>query len=274
MRPRAAAALVAAAAALVVPASADGPSEDQTPLRVEGLNPAAARVRTIDTIETVEKPWRLAWSPDGSELYVQILDGEYADAQAGRGRVSFEHYLYSLADGSKNGIESEPSWAGEYWRMKSNRHAPDAPELSISLDDERRIEQTTQVPRGGDLAKGGTTTQTGTSVGDAAAAAYSRQTVFVNYYAYKGERIGEFVNSVVVHGLTFGWGPPGTGAIAFATPKGGKLIVMDDRGSQKEIPATRNALLPAWSHDGRQLAWLEKQGRKKYELKIVTLSGS
>lgn len=259
---------ITAAVLLTLPALLS--AADQAPLRVESLTLSAAKVRELDTFDSDKKPWRLAWSPDGSQIYVQILDGEYADAQAGR-RVTVAHLLFSTTDGSKKEIEMEPEWAQEYWTMKSNRHAPDAPQLAIALKDEMRVEQTTQVPRGGDLAKGGSSAEMGTGVGDVAAAAYSRQNVRVNYYQYKGERIGEFLNSVVVHGLTFGWGPPGTNVIAYAMPKDGRIVVMDDTGRKKDIPGTRHGLLPAWSLDGKRLAWLEKDGRTKFELKILNL---
>lgn len=241
------------------------------PVGVDALTLSPSQVRTLGAIETSDKPWRLAWSPDGAELYVQILEGDYADAQAGRGNVTFEHHLFSRADGSRKALEGEPDWAREYWTMKSNRHAPNAPEIGIALKNENRIEQTTVVPRGGDLARGGTTTQTGTGAGDAATAAYNRQNVHVNFYEFRGERIGEFVNSVVVHGLTFGWGPMGTNLLAFATPKDGRIAVMDESGRKKEIAGTKHALLPAWSLDAKTLAWLEKEGRGRFELKILNV---
>lgn len=243
----------------------------QAPVRVDSLKLSAAHVRTLDTIETDDKPWRLAWSPDGAQLYVQILDGSYGDAQTGKS-VKLKHYVYSIADGNEKEVDAEPAWAHDYWMMKSNRHAPDAPALALELKSEQRVEQTTQVPRGGDLAKGGSSVETGTTAGDVGAAAYGRQNVTVNFYAFRGERIGEFLNSVVVHGLTFGWGPSGTNALAYAAPKDGKVVVMDDQGRKKEVPGTKHALLPAWSPDATKLAWLEKEGRKKYEIRIIDIA--
>lgn len=258
---RTAAVFVAVAPALLAQA--------QTAVSFETLRLSPAEVRTLGAIETDGKPWRLAWSPDGSELYVQVLQGGYADAQSGRGKFTLQHYVLSATDGARKDLQGEPDWAREYWTMKSNRHAPNAPELAIALKNEVRIEQTTVVPRGGDLAKGGTTTQTGTGAGDAATAAYNRQNVHVNFYEYRGERIGEFVNSVVVHGLTFGWGPMGSNLIAYATPKDGRIVVMDESGRKKDVPGTKHALLPAWSIDGGRIAWIEKEGRRKFELKLL-----
>ncbi len=260
---RTTAVLVAVAPAFVASA--------QTAIPVETLRLSPAQVRTVDAIETDGKPWRLAWSPDGAQLYVQVLHGEYSDAQGGRGKFTLRHYAMSASGGARKEIEGEPDWAREYWTMKSNRHAPNAPELAIALKEETRIEQTTVVPRGGDLAKGGTSEASGTGAGDAATAAYNRQNVHVNFYQFRGERIGEFVNSVVVHGLTFGWGPMGSNLIAYATPKDGRIVVMDATGRKKEVPGTKHALLPAWSMDGKSIAWLEKEGRRKFELKVLDL---
>jgi hypothetical protein len=86
-----------------------------------------------------------------------------------------------------------------------------------------------------------------------------------------GELVGEFVNSVIVPGLTFGWGPRGSKVIAYAN-KSGRVMVMDDKGVKKEVSRTEDAVLPAWSPDATRLAWLQKDGRRKFDLQVARVA--
>ena len=90
----------------------------------------------------------------------------------------------------------------------------------------------------------------------------------------KGETVGEFINSVIVPGLTFGWGPKGSKTIAFAQQKTGRLVIMNEQGMRQEVAGSQNALLPAWSPSGDRLAWLEKDGRRKFRLQVARVSAS
>jgi dipeptidyl aminopeptidase/acylaminoacyl peptidase len=215
------------------------------------------------------EPSRLAWSPDGSQIYLQTLEGGF-----GRPNVKLRHYVFNLANGAKEDLQVEPEWASKYWTAKSGQTSPDGPLLKIELKTEQRREQTTSVPRGGDLARGGTSIDTGTSVGDGVAAAYNSQATAVHLMLLKGETVGEFVNSVIVPGLTFGWGPQGSRLIAFAAQKTGRVIVMDEQGAKQEVAGSQDAILPAWSADGSRLAWLQKEGRGKFVLQVARVSSS
>jgi hypothetical protein len=215
------------------------------------------------------EPSRLAWSPDGSQIYLQTLEGGF-----GRANVKLRHYVFNLANGAKEDLQVEPEWASKYWTAKSGQTSPDGPLLKIELKTEQRREQTTSVPRGGDLARGGTSIDTGTSVGDGVAAAYNSQATAVHLMLLKGETVGEFVNSVIVPGLTFGWGPQGSRLIAFAAQKTGRVIVMDEQGAKQEVAGSQDAILPAWSADGGRLAWLQKEGRGKFVLQVARVSSS
>jgi hypothetical protein len=84
--------------------------------------------------------------------------------------------------------------------------------------------------------------------------------------------VGRFENTVLVPGLTYGWGPAGSRLIAFAAQKNGTLVVMDHAGRQERIPGSRDAILPAWSPGGDRIAWLEKAGRGKYALRVSHVS--
>ena len=243
----------------------------QAPLRVQGLTVSEpATVATLDMGKLKGEPSRLAWSPDGSELYVQTREGAPNQANA-----KLRHYVFTASNGSKRDVDAEPKWASEYWTVKSAQASPDDPRLKIELKTERRRQQTTSVPMGGDMARGGASTaETGTSAGDASAAAYASQAATVHSMLLKGSTIGEFVNSVIVPGLTFGWAPKGTKAIAFADPKDGRVVVMDAEGAKREIEESQDAILPAWSQTGGKIAWLQQDGRRKFVLRVAGVSTS
>jgi hypothetical protein len=169
-------------------------------------------------------------------------------------------------------VKAEPEWFGAYWAVKSHKASPDEPGTEIALSSEQRVEKTTSVPRGGDLARGGAVGAdvTGTSSGEAIAAAANSQTITVHTMKLHGQTIGEFVNSVIVPGLTFAWAPKGSKAIAYTEPKGGKLVLMDTQGKKQDL-GVKDAILPMWSHDATQLAWLEKDGKRKFELKVAKI---
>lgn len=261
-----------AASIVIVPALVASGAGTGQPLRVDTVTISAPA--TLHEIETNNaQPSRLAWSPDGSQLYVQTLEGNFADLAKGL-TVKLRHYVVSAADGASHEPQVEPDWAREYWTGKSEQTSPDGPPWIIELKSEERIENTTSVPRGGDLAKGGTTVATGAGSDDATAAVFNRQVVTTHRMLLKGEVVGAFENTVIVPGLTFGWGPPGTRAIAFVAQKSGRLVLMDDRGRKKEIKGTRDTLLPAWSPDAKKLAWLQKDGKRSFLLQVSTVTRS
>jgi Tol biopolymer transport system component len=97
----------------------------------------------------------------------------------------------------------------------------------------------------------------------------------VTTLVYKGQKIGEFVNSVFVPGLTYAWGPAGTNVMAFAAVDDDlKVTIIDDQGAKKAIDGTKESVLPAWSHDGAKLAWLQRDGRKKFQLFVASVNRS
>ncbi len=241
----------------------------QTALRVDSATfSQPSTIATLDMGKLKGEPARLAWSPDGSELYVQTREGAFGQANA-----QVRHYLFAATNGSKRDLDAEPEWASAYWAMKSGQASPDDGGLKIELKTETRQQRTTSAPMAGDMARGGVSTaDTGTSSGDASAAAYASQTATVHVMRLKGVTVGEFVNSVIVPGLTFGWAPKGTNAIAYADPKGGRITVMHGGGGKQEIDSSKDALLPAWSQDGSSLAWLQQDGRRKFVLQVARVS--
>ncbi len=73
-------------------------------------------------------------------------------------------------------------------------------------------------------------------------------------------------------GANFSWAPAPLRAIVFAKRDGGPLIVLDDSGHKQELTGAKAATLPAWSDDGKRLAWLERKDKKKYDLMIAEVS--
>jgi hypothetical protein len=237
----------------------------QGPIQVDRVTfSPAATVATFDVDDLKGQPSRLAWSADRTQIYVQTLEGNFGDAKAKR-----HHYVFDAGSGEKKKLDDEPAWASSYWTEKSDRAAPGDPAFKIDLKSETRTEKTTSAPMGGDLARGGVGGTAGSSSGDAISAAYNQSAVPVHTMRLAGETIGEYVNSVIVPGQTFGWGPKGSGVIAYSAQKSGRVVVMNGQGTRREIDGTKDATFPAWSADGQRLAWLQKDGKKKYQLKVA-----
>jgi hypothetical protein len=162
--------------------------------------------------------------------------------------------------------------------VKSAQSAPGLAGLKITLDQQQKRMAATAAPMGGDLAKGGLGPTGGASgggggstTGDAVNAATQSQTATVVTLKLKGEVVGEFVNAPALPGTTFGWGPSGTGLIAFVTHSG-RLVIMDGQGRKQEVDGSKAVLLPGWSTDGTRLVYLERAGRKKYLVKTLDIA--
>ncbi len=225
-------------------------------------------VAKFSTGDVKGEPVRLAWSADGTELYVQTTE---------RGRVNpvTNHYVFTLADGKRKSVDAEPAWFKASWAAKSDRYSPDDPKFLIDISSETRVARTTSTPMGGEMARGGVGgggteggTAGGTSSDDAMTAANGSQNVTILSMKLGGQVIGQFENTNVVPGLTFGWAPKGAHAIAFAAPASGKIVIMDTKGKMQDIDGTRDALLPAFAPDGSKVVWLRKDGRRAFLLQL------
>ena len=74
---------------------------------------------------------QLAWSRDGSELYIQTADGPEAAEK-------LRHFIVPVAGGAAKPIEQEPEWASDYWGFKSDRFAPGLRSLIIGSSRSRK----------------------------------------------------------------------------------------------------------------------------------------
>jgi hypothetical protein len=188
---------------------------------------------------------RLSWNPNATSLHLQTLD-------------SSDHlydYIVDLATREISVAFGEPAWADEYWLQKSALAAPGMPSLKLEITENNR--RTRPVPFTGGFANGGAQTPDPKNPVDE----YEHEVTL----RYRGQEIGNWINGAPMAGDTFGWGPPGTGALVFADNHG-RLTLIDPAKHRRAVPGTKDAVFPAWSRDGARLAFLQKNGRRKYAL--------
>jgi hypothetical protein len=99
----------------------------------------------------------------------------------------------------------------------------------------------------------------------------SSQKVATMTVKLKDKVVAQSVNRPVVPGMTWGWAPAPLGGLAFADAKK-HLVLIDRSGRTVEVPGTADVMLPAWSPDGRQIAFLQKKGRKGFVVSVVEVS--
>ena len=244
------------------------PAVDASKLKLS----APAAIVEFDARKLKGVLFRLAWSPDAQQIYLQTIERDRAGTI-----TTAHHYLMGLNGEAPKRVEQEPAWSAAYWEWKSTRAAPGLPAFKIDLEESQKRVKSTSTPMGGDLAKGGLEGSGamapvgGGAAGEAMTAAMQSQIAHYYTLKLKGEVVGEFVNAVAIPGLTFGWGPAGTGLIAFSNPDG-RIVIMDDQGRRQEISSSKSTLLPAWTDDGKRLAYLQRTGKDKVVLEIVDVT--
>src|SRR5688572_734864 len=169
--------------ALMILAIAAGVSA-QAPIDVAKTKlAAAATIAQLDMGKLKGAPFRAGWSPDGTQFYLQTVEGPFHE------RKATHHYVIDGTDGKVQNVEGEPAWFAAYWDLKSNKTSPDAASLEIALSSETRVEKTTSSPTGGDLARGGAGGTEGTTSTDAITAAHNSQAVSVRTMKLHGQTI-------------------------------------------------------------------------------------
>ncbi len=194
---------------------------------------------------------QICWAPDGKQIYIQTADS---------GSV------VSAAGGAVAGLDVAPAWAAAYWNMKSYKSAPGIDALAIQVNTGRKKDDAGLPKEGVYDADGG-----GVRLGATNPTMTQNISMGVVQLRLLEETVGEFVNTKPVPGLTFGWGPENSGAIAFVDHDG-RVTLMDQRKQKAMAAGTKDATLPAWSMDGAQLAWAQKTARKKYALMIAPVT--
>jgi hypothetical protein len=193
---------------------------------------------------------RLSWSPDGLYVHVQTID-----------RSALYNYIVALDDKEISLAFGEPEWAAAYWARKADLSAPGEPGLKIEVIETHQ--RTRPAPFAGGFAAGGAQTVDQRNPNDTFAIEVSLKLL--------GEEVGYFLNDVAYGGITYGWGPAGSGLLVFADAKG-RLALFDRQRHKKAVPGTKDAVLPAWSPDGSQVAFLQKDGRRNYRLMTTAVA--
>jgi hypothetical protein len=230
----------------------------------------AAVLASFSTEQVRGFPVLMSWSPDGRQLSVRVVQ---------RDRWANEKtwfYVLALGDSQLTSVEREPDWTGGYWLSKSALSCPGAPAFHIEV--ETRVERRTATSSGagGAIAQNsGDPYGAGFELGPQGQAiiqgAMQSQQVSTTTMKLKGAVLGEFVNTPAIPGLMYSWAPAGMDAIAYANGKRA-LVVMDNGGRRHEVRGSKGVLLPAWSPDGKRVAWLEQQGRKKFALMVAEVT--
>jgi hypothetical protein len=230
-------------------------------------------VTALDTGKLKGEPAILAWSPDMKQLYLQTVERGRGDAVK-----TTRHYVITLDSKQVKDADQPPAWAMKYWTWKAGQASPAEPAFRIGVEQRLETVTATATPRGGDLARGGLDNSGGpggsgggTSVNEAASAAFQSQTQTIYALKLKGETVGEWTNEAVTPGVNFTWAPAPMRLFAFAKRGGGPLFVVDDSGRKAELDGARSAVLPAWSDDGTRMAWLEKRDKKHYDLMVAAV---
>jgi dipeptidyl aminopeptidase/acylaminoacyl peptidase len=215
------------------------------------------RVIDIDAGKLGGDPAQLSWGPDQT-LYLRMTQSDRWGNERSR------PYLVALGAPRPAVAPTgeEPAWASSYWLWKSALLAPGIPRLEIYVETEKQLK----------TAVGSVRDPRGNPQSRADADLQSLQGVRKTTLKLRGVPIAELTDAPFIPGLTFGWAPAPMGMLAYVD--GGKHLMLIDRdGRKREAPGAHDVALPAWSPDGRQIAYLQRMNKSKYLLMIADISG-
>lgn len=209
---------------------------------------------------------RLAWGDDGS-FFLRSAEMDRFQNELGK------NFLIAPG-GALTQVAEEPAWAALYWAWKAGFAAPGAPDFRFDVET-REQNKTATGSTGQDFggAGGGTANpnRSDPSANQIAKDLGSMQKIVTTTVRLKGELIAEVQNRRLVPGTTFSWAPAPYAALAFVNSRK-RLVILDRQGRKLEVPGTGDVLLPAWSQDGSQIAYLQKIDKKKYALTVVEIT--
>jgi hypothetical protein len=219
---------------------------------------ATAVAAEIDTGKLKGDARRLCWSPDGTILYLQTGEGNPP-------LETLHHYTIALGGGTVTTLGQEPDWAAAYWAVKQDQVAPGLEALKIEVVQGNAVVkggagESGALNRGNSSIDGMTASP---SVDSMAATAMNTEHARVVRLTLLGADIATWTNERPRPGARFSWGPSRSGALVYVGDKG-QLVFFDQKKQKRSITSTRDALLPAWSTDGKRIAYLQKTGRRKY----------
>ena len=222
------------------------------PLDVSTLTVSApTAICTVDLKDLKGDLRQMSWSPDGRYQHLQTVED----------RTVLHDFIVALEERELSVAFGAPEWADAYWARKSSLVAPGLPELKMEVTETNR--RTRPVPFTGGFTNGGAQTPDVKNPVDAYEAEVTLRLV--------GIEIGNWINGTPMAGETFGWGPTGSGALAFVD-RAGRLSLVDRQTHHLTIAGVKGAALPAWSDDGRRIAFLQKASRRRYTLTVVDVS--
>ena len=213
----------------------------------------------IDIGELKGRPARLAWSEDRSELYLQMVEGDTVD------HLKWRHYLIQNGKAPK-AVSTEPKWVPPSWKWKSAKSFFGDPFMTITVD----VQQTVLDNLNGTAANKAVYLQPNVSGEAMLLSKQTGGTKVTSRLMLKNKIIGQFVDELVVPGYTFSWSPEELRLIAFRSTNG-RLVIVNAEGETQDVESTNDVLLPAWSDDAQEIAYLERTGRKTFALMVVSL---
>jgi hypothetical protein len=207
-------------------------------------------------------PTRMAWSPDGAWLYLRLSTVDRWSNETVR------HVLVETAGNAAQDLSDEPGWLARYWNLKSALTSPSLASWRIKIDTRDEQVRTTNVPREGNIGQHG---DPGAGLDEVIRkAANSSQKVLFEDYVLNGKVISSSINGHVPPGRMFAWAPTPLSLIAFVDAKG-RLVLMNQAGVTREVKGVKKAALPAWSEDGRRLAFVQSTGSSNPVVKVVDI---
>lgn len=251
-----AAVLVLASGAALLSAQPTRPAVDPANLVVS----APATLRDLGKADARGVATRMAWSADGAWIYVRMSTFDRWSNETVR------HLLVETRGQRIQDLGDEPAWLPRYWNTKSALASPTMASWRIKIDTREDQVRTTNVPREGNIGQNGDPAA-GLDETVRKAANSSQKTLFEDY-VLNGRVIASAINDHVTPGRTFAWAPPPLALVAFVDPKG-KLLLMNQRGVTREVKGAKKPSLPAWSEDGRRLAFVQATTLSNCVVKIV-----